>query len=61
MVLVCVSILLNGLWIEQNDEYRFKGSETKGKRLCTVNVVGVNCEAIIVHCNNSTFRAKACH
>ena len=30
MVLVCVPILFNGEWIEQNDEYKFKGSKAKG-------------------------------
>ena len=30
MVLVRVSILFNGEWIEQNDEYKFKGSKAKG-------------------------------
>ena len=30
MVLVHVFILFNGVWIEQNDEYRFKGFEAKG-------------------------------
>ena len=30
MVLVHVSILFNSEWIEQNDEYKFKGSKTKG-------------------------------
>ena len=29
MVLVHVPILFNGVWIEQNDEYRFKGFEAK--------------------------------
>ncbi|KAH9681546.1 SWIM-type domain-containing protein [Citrus sinensis] len=30
MVLVRVPILFNGEWIEQNDEYKFKGSKAKG-------------------------------
>ncbi|KAL9411325.1 hypothetical protein AB3S75_045008 [Citrus x aurantiifolia] len=30
MVLVSVPILFNGEWIEQNDEYKFKGSKAKG-------------------------------
>ena len=30
MVLVCVPILFNGEWIEQNDEYKFKGFKAKG-------------------------------
>lgn len=47
MVLVRVPILFNGVWIEQSDEYRFKGSEAKGKRLCIINVLGANCGGII--------------
>ena len=30
IVLVRVPILFNGEWIEQNDEYKFKGSKAKG-------------------------------
>ena len=30
MVLVHVPILFNSEWIEQNDEYKFKGSKAKG-------------------------------
>ena len=30
MVLICVSILFNSEWIEQNDKYKFKGSKAKG-------------------------------
>ena len=30
MILVRVTILFNGEWIEQNDEYEFKGSKAKG-------------------------------
>ena len=30
MVLVRVSILFNGEWIKQNDEYKFKSSKAKG-------------------------------
>ena len=30
MVLVRVPIIFNGEWIEQNDEYKFKGSKAKG-------------------------------
>ena len=30
MVLVRVPSLFNGEWIEQNDEYKFKGSKAKG-------------------------------
>ena len=29
MILVRVPILCNSVWIEQNDKYRFKGSEAK--------------------------------
>jgi len=30
MILIRVPILFNGEWIEQNDEYKFKGSKAKG-------------------------------
>lgn len=30
MALVRVSIIFNGVWIEQNNEYKFKSSEAKG-------------------------------
>ena len=30
MILVHVHILFNGEWIEQNDEYKFKGFKAKG-------------------------------
>ena len=30
MILVCAFILFHGEWIEQNDEYKFKGSKAKG-------------------------------
>ena len=29
MVLICVSILFNSEWIEQNNKYKFKGSKAK--------------------------------